>query len=46
MYVAVDPTNASTVYFGDLSLYKSTNSGSSFTDIGTSIHVDQRGFAP
>ena len=41
MYVAVDPTNANTVYFGGLSIYKSTDGASTFTDIGSSIHVDQ-----
>ena len=41
MYVAVDPTNANTVYFGGLSIYKSTDGGSNFSDIGSSIHVDQ-----
>ncbi|MCC6888619.1 MAG: FG-GAP repeat protein, partial [Hyphomicrobiales bacterium] len=45
MYVVVDPTNANTVYFGGLSLYRSADGGGSFTDIGTSIHVDHHGFA-
>jgi hypothetical protein len=45
MYVAVDPTNAAIVYFGGLSLYRSTNSGASFTDIGATIHVDHHSFA-
>ncbi|MEA2936035.1 MAG: hypothetical protein QOD74_2681, partial [Variibacter sp.] len=44
MYVAIDPSNANTVYFGGLSLYKSTNGGASFSDIGT-IHVDHHAFA-
>ena len=46
MYVAVDPTNANTVYFGGFSLYKSTDGGQTFpTDIGSTIHVDQHALA-
>jgi photosystem II stability/assembly factor-like uncharacterized protein len=41
MALAVDPTNANIVYFSGFSLYKSVNGGTTFTDIGTSIHVDQ-----
>jgi hypothetical protein len=45
MYVAVDPTNANTVYFGGFNLYKSTNGGGSFVNIGANIHVDNHAFA-
>jgi hypothetical protein len=55
IYVAVDPSNANTVYFGGFSLYKSINGGASFQDIGSGqcsegvcippIHVDQHAFA-
>jgi photosystem II stability/assembly factor-like uncharacterized protein len=41
MYVAVDPTNANTVYFGGLSIWKSTDGGSTFSNIGSAIHTDQ-----
>ena len=45
MQIAVDPTNPLTVYFGGLSLYKSIDGGTTFTDIGLQIHVDQHAFA-
>jgi hypothetical protein len=45
MYLAVDPNNANTVYFGGLSLYKSTDGGGSFQDIAGTIHLDQHAFA-
>src|SRR5262249_17230827 len=45
MYVAVDPTNANTVYFGGFSIYKSTDGGATFSNIGSSIHVDQHALA-
>jgi photosystem II stability/assembly factor-like uncharacterized protein len=45
MVIAVDPTSAATVYFGGVSLHKSTDGAVSFTDIGQSIHVDHHGFA-
>ncbi|MFL6796063.1 MAG: FG-GAP-like repeat-containing protein [Xanthobacteraceae bacterium] len=45
IYLAVDPTNANTVYFGGFSVFKSTDGGSNFSDIGSSIHVDQHAFA-
>jgi hypothetical protein len=45
MVIAVDPTNAQNVYFGGFSIYRSTNGGASFVDIGTSIHVDQHAIA-
>jgi photosystem II stability/assembly factor-like uncharacterized protein len=41
MYVAVDPFNANTIYFGGFSVYKSTDGGSTFSDIGSAIHEDQ-----
>jgi hypothetical protein len=39
--IAVAPNDANTVYFGGVSLYKSTNGGASFTNIQGGIHVDQ-----
>jgi len=45
MYLAVDPTNANTVYFGGFNLYKSTDGGGSFDNIGANIHVDNHAFA-
>ncbi|MEO5568628.1 MAG: hypothetical protein ABIR92_09055, partial [Gemmatimonadaceae bacterium] len=45
MVIAVDPTTPSTVYFGGVSLFKSTDGATSFSQIGSSIHVDQHGFA-
>ncbi len=41
MYLAVDPSDPATVYFGGLDLYKSTDSAQAFTDLGSSLHVDQ-----
>ena len=41
MYVSVHPTDPSTVYFGAVWLYKSTDAGATFSRIGTQIHVDQ-----
>ncbi|MFL6799053.1 MAG: FG-GAP-like repeat-containing protein [Xanthobacteraceae bacterium] len=39
--VTVDPTNANTVYFGAVSLFKSSNGGASFTEIAVlGVHVD------
>ena len=45
MVIAVDPTNAAVLYFGGLSLSKSVDSGVTFADIGTSIHVDHHALA-
>jgi len=45
MYLAVDPTNANTVYFGGVSLFKSTDGGGKFDDIGTTIHEDNHALA-
>jgi photosystem II stability/assembly factor-like uncharacterized protein len=45
MVIALDPFSSSTVYFGGVSLFKSTDGASSFTDIGLSIHVDQHALA-
>ena len=42
--LAVDPTNANTVYLGTQDFFKSTDGGNTFTDIGGysgSIHPDQ-----
>jgi photosystem II stability/assembly factor-like uncharacterized protein len=38
--VTVDPAVPGTVYFSGFSLYKSVDSGSTFVDIGRSVHVD------
>ena len=38
--IRVDPTDENTVYVGDLWLWRSTNGGSSFSAIGTTMHVD------
>ena len=40
MALAVDPSSAATVIFGGFSVYRSTDAGVSFTDIGRSVHVD------
>ena len=45
MVIAVDPTTPNTVYFGGFSLYRSTDAGATFTDIGQSIHVDHHAIA-
>src|SRR5205814_4626296 len=37
--------NASNVYFSGFSLYRSTNGGGTFTDVGGAIHVDHHAFA-
>jgi photosystem II stability/assembly factor-like uncharacterized protein len=39
--IAVAPNDANTVYFGGVSLYKSTDGGASFGPITNGIHVDQ-----
>lgn len=39
--IAVAPDDPSVVYFGGVSLYKSTDGGSTFNDIRSGIHVDQ-----
>ena len=45
MYLAVNPTDANNVYFGGVSIFRSTDGGSSFFDIRGPIHVDQHGFS-
>jgi photosystem II stability/assembly factor-like uncharacterized protein len=45
MVIAVDPTNPLLVYFGGISLHKSTDGGATFANIGNSIHVDHHAFA-
>jgi len=45
MVVAVHPTDPNTVYFGAVSLFRSTNGGASFSSITAGIHVDQHAFA-
>ena len=41
LVISVDPTNPDLVYFGGFSLYRSTDGGVNFTDVGSSMHVDQ-----
>ena len=41
LVIAVDPTDPDLVYFGGLSVYRSTDGGANFTNVGYSIHVDQ-----
>ena len=39
--LTIDPSNSGTVYFGGLTLHKSTNNGNTFFDLGTSyLHPD------
>ena len=45
MGINVDPTNANIVYFSGFSIYRSTDGGASFSNIGSTIHVDHHGFA-
>jgi photosystem II stability/assembly factor-like uncharacterized protein len=45
MVIAVDPGNPAILYFGGFSLSKSIDNGITFSDIGTSIHVDHHAFA-
>jgi photosystem II stability/assembly factor-like uncharacterized protein len=39
--VKVDPNNSNTVFVTDLSLWKTTDGGGSWTDVGSWMHVDQ-----
>jgi photosystem II stability/assembly factor-like uncharacterized protein len=43
--LAVDPSNGAVVYVGGVNLFVSRDSGSTFTQIAQSNHVDNRGFA-
>jgi photosystem II stability/assembly factor-like uncharacterized protein len=45
MFIGVSPTNPDTVYFGGINLFRSTDGGSSFSQIGGGIHVDQHAIA-
>lgn len=48
MFVAVDPTNPNTIYLGGLDLYRTTNGGVNWADLGGYagfIHPDQHAFA-
>ena len=38
--LAIDPTNPSTILFGGLKLARSTNSGTTFTGLGSNVHPD------
>jgi photosystem II stability/assembly factor-like uncharacterized protein len=44
-YIAVDPTNENTVYFGAVSLYRSDDGGQNWNPIGINVHPDHHGFA-
>jgi photosystem II stability/assembly factor-like uncharacterized protein len=49
-YIAVDPSDPSVVYVGGIDVFRTTNGGSSWTNItrgysGGSVHVDQHAFA-
>ncbi len=41
MTLAVHPSSADTVYFGGVSLFKSSNGGATFTSVTNGVHVDQ-----
>ncbi len=41
MYITVHPTTPTTIYFGGVSLYRSTDAGATFQNITSFIHVDQ-----
>jgi len=43
--IAVAPNDPNIVYFGGVSLFKSTNGGASFSTITNGIHVDQHALA-
>ncbi len=49
--ITVDPNNANTVYADAIDIFRSTNGGTSFTDLtcgyagGTTVHVDQHALA-
>jgi len=48
MFVAVDPTDPNTIYLGGLDLYRTTDGGNKWTDLGGYagyIHPDQHAFA-
>jgi hypothetical protein len=48
MYLAIDPSNPNSLWFGGLYLYQSSNSGASFADVttaGTTVHVDHHAIA-
>jgi photosystem II stability/assembly factor-like uncharacterized protein len=48
MLVAVDPADSNTIYLGGLDLYRTTDGGSTWTDLGGYagyIHPDQHAFA-
>jgi len=45
MAISIDPANASNVYFSGFSLYRSTDGGATFSDVGSAIHPDHHAFA-
>lgn len=38
--LAIHPSNTSTIYYGGLQLFESTNSGQTFTGLGNNVHPD------
>jgi hypothetical protein len=40
LVIAVDPTNAARVYMSGFSFYRSEDSANTFSNVGTSVHVD------
>jgi len=48
LFVAIDPTDPNTIYLGGLDLYRTTDGGTTWTDLGGYagyIHPDQHAFA-
>ena len=44
LHITIDPRNAATLYLGGVALYKSVDGANTFTNIGSSIHVDHHAF--
>ena len=45
MVLTASPTDTNTVYFSGLSLYRSTDRGTSFSDVALPVHVDHHALA-
>lgn len=47
IHVTASPASANTVFFGGVNLYKSTDGGQTFAEVGqaSGVHVDHHGFA-